>query len=122
MNRYFLRLPFSNESLYRAAILVATPEGLYYWVHKGESRPPYTRTLSEADRQILLTSDKYLELHSSINPQHIVNLSNIEPTASAWTNALAACRVVSVPFSEPKVRYSKLHTNHKIGAPKGKLP
>lgn len=122
MNRYFLRLPFPNESQYRALILVATPEGLYYWVRKGDSDSPYTRTLTESDKQVLLTSDQYLELHSSINPQHIVNLSNIEPTAGAWTEALASCRVVSVPFSKPKAHYSKLHTNHKIGAPKGKLP
>lgn len=122
MNRYFLRLPYPGEFMYRACILVALPDGRYYWARKGELDPPPRLGLTEGDMRTLLIRGRYLELHSSINPQHIVNLAGIEPTASAWIDVLAYCTVVSVPFSKPKAQYSKLHTNHKIGAPKGKLP
>lgn len=122
MNRYFLRLPYSQENQYRACIIAVLPDGRYYWVRRGELDSSPREGLTEGDRRTLLTRSRYLELHSSIDPRYIVNLSNVEPTASAWIDVLAYCTVVPVPFSAPKATYRKLHTNHKIGAPKGKLP
>lgn len=125
MNRYFFRLPRSGEYYHTPSILVVTPPLEYYWERRGD-RPTntngqYTGTLSQSDEQALIQSGNYLELRPDSDRDFILNrLTPAGITAYDWRRALAPYAVESTPL--PKRPDPRLKTNHKLGAPKGKLP
>lgn len=124
MNRYFFRLPHSMEYYYSPAILVVTPSLEYYWERRGaqHTNGRASGTLSSGDEQTLISSDTYIELRPDADRSFILNGGPLvrSHTATHWREALAPYVVATSAF--PKRPGPRLKTNHKIGAPKGKLP
>lgn len=123
MNRYFFRLPHGGEYYYTPSILVITPSLEYYWERRGE-RPTngrYNGVLTPNDEAILTQGGFYLELRPDSDRDFILNRMAVIGHAEAnWREALTPYAVAASPF--PKRPDPRLKTNHKLGAPKGKLP
>ena len=123
MNRYFFRLPRGGEYYYTPAILVVSPSLEYYWERRGESSTngQHNGVLTPGEEAILTGGGTYLELRPDSNSEFILNRMAVgDHTADNWCEALTPYAVASSPF--PKRPYSRLKTNHKLGAPKGNLP
>ena len=121
--RYFLRLPYAGQHTYWPSILAVYPDMHYRIMLADGSTSEIRGPLTISDEQILLTGTLYTELHAATNFQHILSTVNVPPTISAWRAALLPYSVVSTPFPKRAIPPDpKLKTNHKIGAPKGKLP
>jgi hypothetical protein len=121
--RYFLRLPYAGQHTYWPSILAVYPDMHYRIMLADGSTSEIRGPLTISDEQILLTGTLYTELHAATNFQHILSTVNVPPTISAWRAALLPYSVVSTPFPKRAVPPDPtLKTNHKIGAPKGKLP
>ena len=123
MNRYFFRLPFNSERAYTPHVLAVTPQGQYYWSRYGSPVTPgdYDGSLSRADENTLANSGVYVELRPKINLAFILkDLVAGGDTSTDWRAAL-------LPYSQPTAPFKLrrdygLKTNHKIGAPKGRVP
>jgi hypothetical protein len=121
--RYFLSLPYANQYSYAPSILVVYSDMHYFMMRPDGTTSERRGPLTLSDEQILLTETLYTELHPDTDFQYILRTVNVPPTIGAWRAALLPYSVVSTPFPKRVVPPDPtLKTNHKIGAPKGKLP
>jgi hypothetical protein len=121
--RYFLRLPYADQYSYAPLILAVYSDMHYFTMRANGTTSERRGPLTLSDEEVLLTETLYTELHPDTDFQYILNTVNVPPTINAWRAALAPYSVVSTSFTKRAVPPDpKLKTNHKIGAPKGKLP